>query len=81
VLRALDGAAATPRIAELLDDADLMLEQSAAYAYGPMISEERARLAIANGAAIREQLRPLIAQYAQVGAVGHVRRLEAELGG
>jgi len=80
VLRALDGAAATPRIEALVDDADLMLEQSAAYAYRPMIAEERARLAIANGAAPREQLRPLVAQYAEVGGVGHVRRLEAELG-
>jgi len=79
VLRALDGPAATPRITELLDDADLMLAQSAAYAYRPMIAEERARLAIANGAAPRDQLRPLVAQYAAVGAVGHVRRLEAEL--
>jgi tetratricopeptide (TPR) repeat protein len=80
VLRALDGAAATPRIEALLDDADLMLEQSAAYGYGPMIAEERARLAIVNGAAPREQLRPLVARYGEVGAIGHVRRLEAELG-
>jgi class 3 adenylate cyclase/tetratricopeptide (TPR) repeat protein len=79
VIRALDGAAATPRIAELLDDADLVLEQSAAVAYRPMIAEERARLAIANGAAPHEQLRPLVDQYAEVGGVGHVRRLEAEL--
>jgi hypothetical protein len=44
-----------------------------------MIAEERARLAIANGAAPHEQLRPLVDQYAEVGGVGHVRRLEAEL--
>jgi hypothetical protein len=42
VLRALDEAAATSRIEAFLDDADLMLEQSAAYAYRPMIAEERA---------------------------------------
>jgi class 3 adenylate cyclase/tetratricopeptide (TPR) repeat protein len=80
VLRALDGASATPRIEALLNDADLMLEQSAAFAYRPMIAEERTRLAIANGASPGEQLRPLVARYAEVGAVGHVRRLEAELG-
>jgi len=56
-----------------------MLAQSTACVYRPMINEERARLAIANGAAPREQLRPLVAQYAEVGAAGHVRRLEAEL--
>jgi hypothetical protein len=56
-----------------------MLEQSAAVAYRPMIAEERARLAIANGAAPHEEIRPLVARYAGVGAVGHVRRLEADL--
>jgi len=82
VFRALDGAAASDRIAALLADAERLLAESGARAYAPLVAEERARLAALGNREqeARSQLRRALELYREVGATGHVRRLAAELG-
>ncbi len=82
VFRALDGAAASERIAALLGDADRLVEKSGARAYAPLVAEEFARLAALGNdeQEARSQLRRALELYRDVGATGHVRRLSEEVG-
>jgi class 3 adenylate cyclase/tetratricopeptide (TPR) repeat protein len=82
VFRALDGAAASDRIAALLGDAERLVEESGARAYAPLVAEERARLTALGDREqeARSQLRRALELYREVGATGHVRRLAAEFG-
>jgi adenylate cyclase len=82
VFRALDGAKASARIDEILVDAEQMLEESGALAYAPLLAEERARLAALHedASATHARLLEVRDAYSEVGATGHVRRLDEELG-
>ncbi|MBW2292156.1 MAG: AAA family ATPase [Deltaproteobacteria bacterium] len=81
VLRALDGAKARVEIEASLSRAEKLLERCEAWAFGPFIIEERARLAEvlgdAEGAA--HLLREARRAFAEVEATGHAERLEREL--
>ena len=82
VFRTLDGEGGSERVAEILADAERMLEESSARAYAPMLAEERTRLAALreDASATHARLREVRDAYREVGATGHVRRLDEELG-
>ena len=82
VFRALGGATANERVAEVLADADRLLDESGAVAFAPIVAEERARqvAAVEGIEAARSQLERARDMYRDVKAAGHFRRLESELG-
>jgi hypothetical protein len=83
VFRGLDGVGARDRVASILDEADRLVEESGAIAFGPLILEERARMSQLAGDAdrARRELENALDGYRACAAAGHVARLEMELGG
>jgi hypothetical protein len=82
VFRSLDGAAAQERVDSILAEADRLVEESGAVAYRPLVAEERARMTavLGNAELAREQLLEALSGYRTTSAVGHIARLESELG-
>ena len=82
VFRGLDGPGARERVESILDEADHLVEESGAIAYGPLILEERARMSQLMGDAerARRELQDALSRYREYSAAGHVARLVAELG-
>ena len=60
----------------------IRLEESGAIAYAPLILEERARMAhlVGDAKRARRELENALSGYRAYAAVGHVARLETELG-
>ena len=81
VLRALDGPEARVEIEATLRRADALLETSGARALAPFIVEERARLleVLGDDEGASALLREAGGLFSEVGATGHVERLEGEL--
>ena len=82
VFRALDGETAGARVEAILAEADRLVEESGALAFGPLFAEERARMSAVSGDTklARRQLRDALDGYRAMNAAGHVARLESELG-
>jgi adenylate cyclase len=76
-----DGAAAAQAIAEALDGAERLVEQTGAVSYRPLLLLERAELArvTGDGAARLRALREAHRAFTAIGATGHAARLGPEL--
>ena len=82
VLLAQEGAKAARAIAEALDGAERLMEQTGAISYRPLVLLERAELARLTGdaAACQRALREAHRVFTAIGATGHAARLVPELG-
>jgi class 3 adenylate cyclase len=82
VLLAQEGAKAARPIAEALDGAERLIEQTGAVSFRPLVLLERAALAcLAGDTAARERaLREAHRVFTAIGATGHAERLVPELG-